>query len=225
MITSQLSATDFDVRCGHRSDLSQSWPARTTVDWVNQDPREWERAMMARIRVGDDAALAAVYDQYSPMVHGIAEQLVRTDAAEVCQDVFMDLWLRPDRFDLDRGALRTFIAVMTRRRCIDQMRSVGRRRARERRASDLNPVAPPNVDEAAMAMLTAERVRQALESLPTPQREAIEYAYLEGMTFRQVALATGTAEGTAKSRLRLGLSRLAKDLGTLRSDTERAELA
>ena len=192
---------------------------------MNQDPRDWERAMMARIRVGDDAALARVYDQYSPMVHGIAERLIGTDAADVCQDVFVDLWLRPDRFDADRGTLRTYMAVMTRRRCIDHLRSVGRRRARERRANDLDPIPPPNVDEAALAMVTAERVRQALESLPVLQRQALELAYLEGMTFRQVAVATGTAEGTTKSRLRLGLTRLAKELGTLRSEREGVELA
>lgn len=180
--------------------------------------------MMARIRVGDDAALAKVYDQYSPMVHGIAEQLVGDEAAEVCQDVFMDLWLRPDRFDPDRGTLRTFIAVTTRRRCIDHLRSVGRRRARERLARVTTPVAPSNVDEAALAMLTAERVRQALGDLPAPQRRALELAYLEGMTFRQVALATGIPEGTAKSRLRLGLNRLAKELGTLRSEMDPAQL-
>jgi RNA polymerase sigma-70 factor (ECF subfamily) len=179
--------------------------------------------MMARIRVADDSALALVYDQYAPMVHGIANQLVGADAADVCQDVFMDLWLRPDRFDPERGSLRTFIAVSTRRRCIDHLRSVGRRRARERRATDLNPVAPPNVDEAALAMVTADRVRRTLERLPQHQREALELAYLEGMTFRQVAVATGTAEGTAKSRLRLGLNRLAKELDTLRNDMERAE--
>jgi RNA polymerase sigma-70 factor (ECF subfamily) len=88
----------------------------------------------------------------------------------------------------------------------------------------MNPVAPPNVDEAALAMLTAERVRAALDHLPAPQRQALELAYLDGMTFRQVALATGAAEGTAKSRLRLGLNRLAKELDTLRNDMERAEL-
>lgn len=223
MITTQAPEPDVDVR--YERCLWQPRRARATVDWVNQDPLGWERAMVARIRVGDDAALAMVYDQYAPMVHGIAEQLVAADAADVCQEVFMDLWLRPDRFDPDRGTLRTFIAVSTRRRCIDHLRSVGRRRARERRATDLTPVAPPNVDEAALAMVAAERVRQTLERLPQPQREALQLAYLEGMTFRQVAVATGTAEGTAKSRLRLGLTRLAKELGTLRNDMERAELA
>ncbi len=155
--------------------------------------------MMARIRVGDDSALASVYDQYSPMVHGIAQGVVGADADEICQDVFMDIWLRPDRFDPERGSLRTFVAVMTRRRCIDHLRSIGRRRERERRAGALTMTTPPNVDEAALAVVTAARVRQALTGLPLPQRTALELAYLRGLTFAEVAVVTGAAEGTAKS--------------------------
>ena len=176
--------------------------------------------MMARIQVGDDGALASVYDQYSPMVHGIAERLVGADADEIVQDVFVDLWRRPDRFDPARGTLRTFVAVMTRRRGIDHLRSTGRRHERERRAAVLTPVTPPNVDEAALSMLTAERVRRALTTLPPQQRLALELAYLQGLSFKDVAVATGASEGTAKSRLRLGLSRLARELGTATNDKE-----
>ena len=71
------------------------------------------------------------------------------------------------------------------------------------------PLIVPNVDEAAMAMIASERVRIAVTMLPAEQRHAVELAYFDGLTFRQVAVATGVAEGTAKSRLRLALNRLA----------------
>jgi RNA polymerase sigma-70 factor (ECF subfamily) len=183
-----------------------------TVDAVNQDPLGWERAMMARIRVGDDSALAAIYDQYAPLVHGIARQLVGPDADDVCQEVFVSLWQHPDGFDAERGSLRTYLAMSTRRRSVDLLRSTGRRRARERAVVERTPSTPPNVDEAAMALIAAERVRHALERLPSEQRRALELAYLDGLTFQRVAEAMGTPEGTAKSRLRLGLGRLAREL-------------
>ena len=69
--------------------------------------------------------------------------------------------------------------------------------------------ATPDVEEMALALMTAERVREALESLPPEQREAIQLAYFDGKTYREVALVMGIPEGTAKSRLRLALRRVA----------------
>jgi RNA polymerase sigma-70 factor (ECF subfamily) len=60
--------------------------------------------------------------------------------------------------------------------------------------------------------VTAERVRAALEELPPEQREAIRLAYFEGKTYREVAVVMGIPEGTAKSRLRLALRRVATTL-------------
>ena len=64
----------------------------------------------------------------------------------------------------------------------------------------------------AVAIVTAERVRAALETLPTDQRDAIHLAYFGGKTYREVAVALNIPEGTAKSRMRLGLNRIASVL-------------
>lgn len=180
---------------------------------VSEGIARWERELVARVEAGDDTALATIYDQYGALVFGIARRMVGNDAAvDVSQEVFAALWDRPERFDAAKGSLRTFLAMLTRRRCIDHLRRHGRREANERRASDPPLATVPNVDEAALAMLAAEHVRTALERLPAQQREAIELAYMEGLTFREVATRTGAAEGTAKSRIRLGLQRLAMEL-------------
>lgn len=176
---------------------------------------EWERSLVARVVAGDDTALATIYDQFGALVFGIAARLVGRDTApDISQEVFSALWDHPERFDAARGSLRTFLAVMCRRRCIDHLRRHGRRAANEERAVLSTPAASPNVDEAAMAMIAGERIRIAMAGLPQPQRQALELAYFEGLTFRQVASATGASEGTAKSRIRLGLQRLAQELRT-----------
>jgi RNA polymerase sigma factor (sigma-70 family) len=177
---------------------------------VTDDIAVWERTMVARVAAGDSDALAAIYDQYAPLIHGIARRLVGDEAAaDVCQEVFIALWRQPDRFDSQRGSLRTFLATIARRRSVDALRQSGRREAREFKASKMVPMVVPNCDEAALAEVAAGRIRRAMASLPDEQRKAIELAYVQGLTFRQVAEATGTPEGTAKSRLRLGLARLA----------------
>jgi len=169
--------------------------------------------MVERIAAGDSSALTAVYDQLSPVVHGIAVRLVGADqAGDVCQEVFVALWDHPDRFDPARGSLRAFLVTMARRRCFDLLRRHGRQVAREERAHHARPVVAPEVGESALAMIAGQRVRQALDGLPVEQRRAIELAYFGGLTYREVATATGASEGTAKSRIRLGLRRLAEVL-------------
>lgn len=174
---------------------------------------QWERSLVARLAAGDDAALATAYDQYGALVYGVSLHLVGRDLAlDVVQEVFAALWDHPDRFDESTGSLRTLLATLARRRCIDLLRRHGRRDAHDRRSHDVALVIAPNVDEAAMALIVGEQLRDALSRLPSHQREAIELAYFGGLTFREVAVRTGTAEGTATSRIRLGLQRLAHEL-------------
>jgi RNA polymerase sigma-70 factor (ECF subfamily) len=129
----------------------------------------------------------------------------------VSQDVFVTLWERPTAFDPARGSLRTWLGMVTHRRAVDHVRrEVARRRRAERDAA--RAVSMPDVEEMATALLTAERVRAALAVLPEAQRRAVHLAYFGGQTYREVAQTLGIPEGTAKSRLRLALRRIADTL-------------
>jgi RNA polymerase sigma-70 factor (ECF subfamily) len=76
----------------------------------------------------------------------------------------------------------------------------------------------PDVAEAVLRSDTAGKVRTALDVLPEPQRRALELAYFNGYTYRQVADVLGIPVGTAKSRLRLALARIAESLDAERSE-------
>jgi RNA polymerase sigma-70 factor (ECF subfamily) len=182
-----------------------------------QPPRfaDWERELRARLGAGDELALAEAYDQFSPMVYGLAVRVTgdRSAAEDVTQEVFLHLWQRPAAFDPDRGRLRTWLATMAHHRAVDHLRRAGvRDRYAARAAVEREPTPPPNPEEAAVAAAVAKRVRVAVDELPDAQRTAVLLAYFEGRTFRQVAQLTGVPEGTAKSRLRLGLRRIAARL-------------
>ena len=76
----------------------------------------------------------------------------------------------------------------------------------------------PDIAEAALRSDTTGKVRTALDVLPHAQRQALELAFFEGYTYRQVADVLSIPEGTAKSRLRLALARIAESLGSESSE-------
>jgi RNA polymerase sigma factor (sigma-70 family) len=169
-------------------------------------------SLVARIAVGDDRALQMVYQRYSPLVYGLARRVTASTAhaEEITQEVFVYLWQNPDRFDAERGTLRAFLGALAHRRSVDEVRRNARRTAREDRVgTDATTLEMFDVGDGIERSQTAERVRAAVSSLPDQQREAVLLAYFGGCTFRQVAERLGIPEGTAKSRLRLGLSKLA----------------
>jgi RNA polymerase sigma-70 factor (ECF subfamily) len=163
---------------------------------------------------GDEGALGEVYDQYASFVFGLAKRVIGEPRAaeDVSQEVFLHLWEHPEAFDPARGTLRTWLGTLTHRRAVDHVRREEARRRRTSREAARRPVSIPDVDEMATALVTAETVRSALDVLPREQRECIDLAYFAGRTYREVAEQLGIPEGTAKSRLRLGLRRVAEAL-------------
>jgi RNA polymerase sigma-70 factor (ECF subfamily) len=180
---------------------------------VDTQSTDWEQTVRQRLIAHEEQALAELYDQFGSFVYGLAARVIsdRRAAEDVTQDVFLYVWEHPEAFEPERGRLRTFLGTLAHRRSVDHVRrEEARRRRSERDAAMTTSV--PDVDEMAMALVSAERVRAEVERLPAEQRQAIELAYFGGRTYRQVADELGIPEGTAKSRLRLGLRRIADAL-------------
>jgi RNA polymerase sigma factor (sigma-70 family) len=168
--------------------------------------------LLARIRAGDDSALAAVYDEHADLVYGLARRVTRDEelARDITQEVFTYFWEMPDRVDLVRGTLRSYLAVLAHRRAVDEVR---RHEARSR-AETASGVREEQDGPEAQVVAEAARnwsgklVSELLGTLPAEQREAVRLAYYEGLTYVQVASELGIPEGTAKYRLRAALARL-----------------
>jgi RNA polymerase sigma-70 factor (ECF subfamily) len=177
-------------------------------------PGAWERTTIARIASGDETALASLYDQYAPFIYALALRVLRdrTAAEDVVSEVFVHVWTHADRFDDQRGTVRAWLGVIAHRRAVDRVRRETAARAREERDHLMRVESPPDIAEAATSLVIGERVRAALQSLPAEQRVTLELAYFHGRTFREVAAELGIPEGTAKSRIRLGLAKLAESL-------------
>jgi RNA polymerase sigma-70 factor (ECF subfamily) len=165
---------------------------------------------------GDEDAFAQLYDATSARAYGLAVRVVRdpSQAEEVAQEAFLEIWRTASRFDAGKGSAVSWILTLVHRKAVDRVRSA---EASNRRDTSYHQgsqsVEHDSTAEAAQASMEARRVRQAMESLTQVQREALELAYFKGYTHTEVAAMLDLPVGTAKTRIRDGLIRLRDTMG------------
>jgi RNA polymerase sigma-70 factor (ECF subfamily) len=165
-----------------------------------------EMRLIARIRAGEPQAISELYDRSSTVVYGIALRVLQDAAAaeDVLQDIFLQLWRKPDAFDSSRGSLGAWLAVIARHRAIDRLRQ-------RRPETDLEEVViagGTDLRDETERSLVIEKVRSVLAEMNPDQRKALELAYFEGLTHSEIAEKTGEPLGTIKTRIRSGLQTL-----------------
>lgn len=188
---------------------------RTTVERPPLGPE-----LAARLRARDPEALTELYRTVGRRAFGLAYRIVgdATAAEDVVQDAFLAVWDQASRIDPARGRVDSLLMTIVHRRATDEVRRRSRRHAHEQHGPDGATLDP--VDEHAAALFEAvvsapdhDRVRECLAALNPDQREAIQLAYLGGLTHREIAETTGVPLGTVKSRLRLGMEQLRELFG------------
>jgi len=167
-------------------------------------------ALLQRVQSGDEAALAEMYDRYTPLLYPLALRILRSpaDAEDAIQDAWMQVWKRSATYDRQRGTVGAWLVTVARTRALDRWRSMASR-SRAEGAVDPEPTTP-QVDPAANAASgqIGTRVRDALSQLQPQQRQVLEIAYFEGLSQSEIAERLRTPLGTVKSWTRQGLMRL-----------------
>jgi len=165
--------------------------------------------LVARLRERDVSAFEVLYDRYHRLVFGIAHRILGDPAGaeDLVQSVFLKLWSAPDAYRA--GNCGAWISRVARNQALDVLRS------RSVRAVSEIPADLPlegAVDDAVLARIEGDRVRDALKSLPDEQRIPIELGFFSGVTHEQIAAKLDVPLGTIKTRIRSGLRRMRSDL-------------
>lgn len=166
--------------------------------------------LMARLPQEPTAATAALYDRYGHAVFSVALRVIgdREIAEEITQDVFVACWRGAHSFNAERGSLLTWLLTIAHRRAIDELRS---RRGTSRRRETTWEQAPQHAlatEHAIEHAVTQAEIRDALASLPTNQREAVELMFFGGFSRQEIADNLRTPLGTINTRLRLAMDKL-----------------
>jgi len=174
-----------------------------------------DQLILGRVAAGELNALEELYDRYRTMAYSIALRITAdaTTAEDVVQDAFLGAWRNAARYVDGRGSVKTWLLSIVHHRAVDAVR-------RRRPTIELPPVEDvppagltlPDIWAEVSAILDRDSVRAALEVLSTVQREAIELAYFGGLTQQEIAARTSTPLGTVKSRMRLGLLAMRREL-------------
>lgn len=175
----------------------------------NHVERQDDARIAERLLARDEAALRTVIEHYGGTVFGMARRVITdpTMAEEVAQDTFLALWRRPGAFDPERGTLRSFLLGVARNKSVDLVRKEeSLKRTKESlyvEAQTAQTLVEPGRD-----VDDRHAVKVALGQLSEVQRQALVLAYFGGRTYREVAEELDIPEGTAKTRLRDGLTKL-----------------
>lgn len=171
--------------------------------------------LITAIADGDSSALEVLYDRYSAVVYRMALRILKNpeQAEEIVQEVFWRVWRRSASFERERGRVAQWLFGIAHNLCIDELRRMRARPAQIYEDVD-HPVIQQLVDDQIDVPATAwaseqQRViRDALDHLPSAQRQAVELAYFAGLSHQEIATKLDRPLGTIKTRVRLGLQKL-----------------
>ncbi len=164
-------------------------------------------SLLKRVAAGDMASMQLCMEQYGGLVWSLARRLCGSpaEAEDAVQEVFISLWKNADRYDESKGSEVTFVAMIARRRLIDERRKQQRQ---QRLISEVKELPEPRVqpgDDSPAIRDEANKVVEALKELSVDQQRVLKLAIHYGLTQEQIADHTGLPVGTVKTHVRRGL--------------------
>jgi RNA polymerase sigma-70 factor (ECF subfamily) len=197
------------------------YPATLLFDGIDNHGRTEVSApdldtLLRRVAQHDSAAFAELYDATRSRVYGMVCRVLRDRgySEETTQDVYLQVWRTAESYDPASGSALAWLLTLAHRRAVDRVRAEQAASQRDSRYGAANVERDTdNVTDAVISGEDRQRVAACLNNLTDVQRECIELAYYQGMTYVQVSERLSANLATVKSRMRDGLRGLRNCLG------------
>ncbi len=167
--------------------------------------------LLVRVARQDRAAFRAVYQDSSAKLMGVCLRILgtRQEAEDAVQEVFTRVWLRAARFDPEKGRGMTWLIAVARNHCIDRLRARaevrGLHQDEDEDAVAALPDAAPGVEARLIAAGEAGRIADCFDRLEADRAAAIRGAYLQGLSYQDLATRHAVPLNTMRTWLRRGL--------------------
>ncbi|WNZ44981.1 sigma-70 family RNA polymerase sigma factor [Leptolyngbya boryana CZ1] len=193
-------------------------PSEPSANQASPESNQTDAELILALSNGQTVALGVIYDRHAGLVYGIALSTLSNaqEAEDLTQDIFLTL-AKGTTYDPKRGSLRTFLAILTRSRARDRLRSRNSaRQTLDRWKLGRQAESAPNVPlERAFQHEQSQEVRNALAQLSDDQQQILKMAYYDGLSQSEIAKQLEIPLGTVKGRARTGLLKLRKALTSL----------
>jgi RNA polymerase sigma-70 factor, ECF subfamily len=187
---------------------------RTTEDRT----RLADEDLLVRAAQGDDRAFEVLYDRHGNVAWSLAFRLLGEQGAaeDLVQEAFLAVWNGASRYSSPKGSVRTWILSIVHHRAVDRLRQGVAAKRRQEALEHVAAIEPdaPDAADVALAEVAAQEVQAALTNVPDDQLQVIRLAYYGGYTHHEIAALLSLPLGTVKSRMRLGLERVRRNLDT-----------
>lgn len=165
--------------------------------------------LISRIALRDRSAFATLYDETSAKLFGICLRILRdrAEAEEALQEIYVKIWQRSDRFATGHATAMAWLAAVARNHSIDVLRT---RRPVSSDIDEAYDLADDGVDPERAAVLKSEgrEIETCMEELEPNRAQAVRGAYVEGLSYQELAERYDVPLNTMRTWLRRSLMRL-----------------
>lgn len=177
-----------------------------------------DEELLESVRDGYDRAFEVLYDRHSRVAWSLAMRLLhdRQAAEDLVQEAFLGVWRGSASYRPGAGSVRTWLLSIVHHRAVDRLRqgaAIQRRQAALEEVASTESHSAPDTADVALGHVQAAQIRSALADVPDDQQHVLELAYYGGYTHDEIAQLLALPLGTVKSRMRLGLERVRRNVG------------